>query len=195
MARGKATVKKLDQVTFQQGSLLSLPVADGSFDLVVGDASFFSPSQIAQALAELRRVAALGAPMALKMMTRGSFDEFYSVYWEALYNLELLEYSTQLETMILGQMTVSEAEDLAAAAQWKKMRSVTQKERFDFAEAKLFLESPLIETYFLDAWLSILPDEATRSRVRQEIGKLIDARDTSMDFDVSIKATLILGTR
>lgn len=195
LAREKAKLKKLDQLSFKQGSILSLPVADGSYDFVVGDATFLSRSDIAPALAELRRVAAPGAPMALKLTTRGSFDEFHSIYWEALYNLDLLEYSPQLEAMITAPLTVSDVEDLAVAAHWREMRSVTGREQFVFAESKLFFESPLIQSYFLDRWFAILPDEGTRDRVQQAIGKLMDDAGNSLEFEVSVKATVILGIR
>src|SRR5262249_24851594 len=89
LARSKAEVKKLDRITFQEGSLLDLKFNDEEFDLVIGDASMLPPSQMGKAFAELARVARRNAIVALKLTTRGSFDEFFSIYWESLYNLDL----------------------------------------------------------------------------------------------------------
>jgi ubiquinone/menaquinone biosynthesis C-methylase UbiE len=195
LARGKAVVKKLDRVEFREGAMRSLELPDDEFDLVIGDASMSAPSEIGPALAELKRVAGKGATVVLKLTTRGSFDEFFSIYWESLYNLGLLDYAPQLEALITERLTVSDAEDLATDAGLKDVRTVTSKERFDYKDGKEFFESPLIETFFLNDWLAILPDEETRRKVQQQMMKIIDEEHHKMDFDVSIKATLIIGQK
>jgi ubiquinone/menaquinone biosynthesis C-methylase UbiE len=195
LARGKAEVKKLDRVEFRQGLMRSLEFPDEEFDLVIGDASMDAPSEIGPALAELQRVAKSGATVVLKLTTRGSFDEFFSIYWESLYNLGLLDYTPQLEALITERLTVSDAEDMALDSGLKDVRSVTIKERFDYKDGKEFFESPLIETFFLNDWLAILPDEETREQVRQQLMKIIDEERRQSDFDVSIKATLIIGRK
>jgi ubiquinone/menaquinone biosynthesis C-methylase UbiE len=195
LAHGKAEVKKVERVEFHQGSLQSLGSADGEFDLVIGDASMRPPSEIGPALAELARVAKKGAPIMLKLTSRGSFDEFFSIYWEALHNLEMLEYTPRLESLITERFTVSDAEEVAAAAGLQNVRSVTKKERFDYVDGKTFFDTPLISAFFLDDWFAILPDEETRVRVREELVKIIDEERHNMAFDVSIKATLIIGQK
>jgi ubiquinone/menaquinone biosynthesis C-methylase UbiE len=195
LARGKAGVKKLNRLTFQPGWLGDLDFADGEFDLVIGDASMTPPPQIGEVAAELARVARKGAVVALKLTTRGSFDEFFSIYWEALYHLGLLRYVPQLEGLITERLTVSDAEQAAIDAGLKQVRSVTRKEQFDYTGGKAFFESPLIATFFLADWLAILPDEETRRLVRQQLVKIIDEERHGMDFDVSIKATLIIGRK
>jgi ubiquinone/menaquinone biosynthesis C-methylase UbiE len=195
LARGKAEVRKLERVEFRQGAMRSLELPDDEFDLVIGDASMSAPSEVGPALAELKRVAKKGATVVLKLTTRGSFDEFFSIYWESLYNLGLLDYAQQLETLITERLTVSDAEGLATDAGLKDVRAVTSKERFDYKDGKEFFESPLIGTFFLNDWLAILPDEETRGKVQQQMMKIIDEERHKMDFDVSIKATLIIGQK
>jgi ubiquinone/menaquinone biosynthesis C-methylase UbiE len=195
LARSKAEVKKLDRVEFRQGQMKSLELPDDEFDLVIGDASMSPPSDISPALAELKRVARKGAIVVLKLTTRGSFDEFFSIYWESLYNLGLLDYAPRLEALITERLTVSDAEEIASGAGLKDVRAVTSKERFDYKDGKEFFEAPLIETFFLNDWLAILPDEETRHKVRQQMMKIIDEERHKMDFDVSIKATLIIGQK
>jgi len=195
LARGKVEVKKVENVEFQEGSLLSLKFNDEEFDLVIGDASMLQPSEIGPALVELSRVAKRDAMVVLKLTTRGSFDEFFSIYWEALYNLGLLEYTPQLEGLITERLTVSDAEQISIDAGLKHVRSVTSKERFDFGDGKEFFEAPLIETFFLDGWLALLPDEETRRKLIEQSMKIIDEDRHKMDFDVSIKATLIIGQK
>src|SRR2546428_1176575 len=195
LARGKAVVKKLDRVEFRQGLMRSLEFPDGEFDLVIGDASMEAPSEIGPALAELARVAKKGATVVLKLTTRGSFDEFFSIYWESLYNLGLLDYTPQLEGLITERLTVSDAEELALDAGLEHVRSVTGKERFDYKDGKEFFESPLIEAFFLDDWLAILPDEETRRRGPQGFTESIDKGRHKTDFHASIQTSLVMGQK
>jgi ubiquinone/menaquinone biosynthesis C-methylase UbiE len=195
LARGKALVKKLDRVEFREGSIQSLEFADDEFDLVIGDASMLPTSEIGPALAELARVANRGALVVLKLTTRGSFDEFFSIYWESLYKLGLLDYTPQLEGLITERLTVSDAEQISIDAGLDHVRSVTRKERFDFSDGKAFFEAPMIETFFLNDWLAILPNEETRRQVLEQSVSIIDEDRHMMDFDVSIKATLIIGQK
>jgi ubiquinone/menaquinone biosynthesis C-methylase UbiE len=228
LARAKAIVKKVERVEFREGSLLNLGFPDDEFDLVIGDASMLEPAKIGPALTELSRVAKKGAKVVLKLTTRGSFDEFFSIYWEALYNEGLLNYVPQLEGLITERLTVSDAEQIAKDAGLKQVQSVTRKERFDFADGKEFLQSPLIDTFFLHDWLAILPNDEARQQVQEQLIRIIDegcynsAFDLGetevmevaenedgelivenpgeegrhkMDFDISIKATLIIGKK
>ncbi|MGH9833761.1 MAG: class I SAM-dependent methyltransferase [Blastocatellia bacterium] len=195
LARGKAEAGMVKRVTFQQGSLSALDFADGEFDLVIGDASMLPPAEIGAALAELLRVAKKGATAVLKLTTRGSFDEFFSVYWEALYNLEMLEYVPQLEELITERLMVSDAEELAIELGLENVRSVTRKAQFDYGDGEVFFEAPLIEAFFLDDWFAMLPDQDARQLVRRQLVKIIDEERHAMDFDVSIKATLIIGRK
>jgi hypothetical protein len=146
-------------------------------------------------VAELARVAAPGATVVLKLATRGSFDEFYSVFWEALHDLDLDEYTPQLEDLIAERLTVEQAEELARAAGLRQVKSVTRKHRFDYEDAASFLAAPLIVTEFLAHWLAIFDNERDSSRVQAELAEVIDRARGEMDFDVSIKATLVIGQK
>lgn len=199
LAHSKAEITKVEGVSFEQGELENLSRADEEFDFVIADLSLVPPAELpsrAEAiLAELTRVAKPGATVVLKLATRGSFDEFYSVYWEALHNLGLEEFTPQLIELIGERLTVEQAEDLARAAGLKQVSSVTRKHRFDYKDAAAFLSAPLIETEFLDHWLAILDNERDSTRVRNELTEVIDQAREGLDFDVSIKATLIIGQK
>jgi ubiquinone/menaquinone biosynthesis C-methylase UbiE len=195
LARGKAEIKKLDRVNFQTGDVTALELPGGSFDLVIGDATMLRADQIGTVIVELTRVAKQGAMIILKLATRGSFDEFFSIHWESLYNLDLTQYTPQLESLITERLTVSNAEQLAIDAGLEQVRSVTRKDRFDYPDAKAFFESPLIDTYFVNDWLGMFPEHETRQRVQNEMMEIIDRERHGMDFDVSVKATLIIGQK
>lgn len=195
LARGKADVQHVSRATFQQASPEDLDFTVGEFDLAIGDFSLLPPDRIESALEELIRVTKKGATVAVKLATQGSFGEVFSLYWEALYELNLIEYSPQLEELLTEWLTTGKAEELALDCDLRGVRGVTRSERLDFADGESFLKSPLIETMFLDVWLAFLPDDQTRFDVRQQLAKLIDRERQNADFDVSIKATILIGRK
>ena len=46
------------------------------------------------------RVTKSGATIVLQLATRSSFDEFFSIYWEALHECGLEEFSQDVESLI-----------------------------------------------------------------------------------------------
>lgn len=195
IAQAKALAKKLDDVTFETGDGCHLRFPDNDFDAVIGDASMLETAQIECLIAEMRRVADSGATVVLKLATHGSFDEFFSIYWEALLNLGLVDSCwNRLEEFINKRITLTDAENLAKQVGLRKVVSFMEKETFDFENAQQFIESPLIKDIFLDSWLSIVP-EAERDRVRDEIVSIIERERHEGSFDISIKATLIKGVK
>jgi ubiquinone/menaquinone biosynthesis C-methylase UbiE len=195
LARAKAQVKKITEVTFEQSKGLPLRFADREFDGVIGDASLLHTSEIAPLLKELVRVAEIDAPVVLKLATHGSFDEFFSIYWETLHDLGIDEQVWgRLEALIHERPTISDVEALGERAGLQELQSFSSKEEFAFENGEAFLESPLIKDTFLDEWLAIVPEE-NRDAVRQRLIAIIDRERNDADFEVSIKATLIAGHR
>jgi len=195
LARAKAVTQKLEGIIFQQTSLVDLQFDDSIFDVTIGDASMLPPDDLEAALSELNRVTKSGGTVAVKLATRGSFDEFFSIYWEALHELGLERFTPDLERLITERPTVSIAEEMAAGSGLRRVHSVTRKERFDYKNAAAFLSDPLIENAFLDEWLEILPDEDTRQRVLETLTAIIDRERREADWDISIKATVVLGKK
>jgi len=195
LARAKAVTQKLDRIVFQHTSLLDLQFDDSIFDVAIGDASMLSPTDVEAAVSELARVTRRGGTVAVKLTTRGSFDEFFSIYWEALYEHGLEGLTPQLERLITERPTVSNAEEIAEASGLKRVHSVTRKEEFDYDNGAAFLADPLIENAFLDKWLEMLPDEDTRQSVLESLSLIIDRERHGVNWDISVKATIIVGKR
>jgi ubiquinone/menaquinone biosynthesis C-methylase UbiE len=199
IATGKAEMKKLDNVRFAQGHLESLGVASEDFDFVLADVSLIAPPELPDRLDdilhELKRVARPGATVVLKLATRGSFDEFYSIYWEALYNADLLEYTAQLEDLIHERMTIEQVETATREAGFLQVETLTEKQRFDFATAESFFSAPLIEQAFLGHWLGILASEQEEQEVREALTRIIDRERGDGEFDISAKTTLVIAKR
>jgi ubiquinone/menaquinone biosynthesis C-methylase UbiE len=199
LANSKVEVKKLENIRFALGSLENLGGPGDEFDFVVADLSLISPAELPDRLndilAEIKRVAKVGATVVLKLATRGSFDEFYSIYWEALYEADLLEYTPQIEDLIKERLTVEQLETAARDAGFKHIESLTQKNHFEYESAADFFSAPLIENAFLGHWLGILASESEEQQVREALTGIIDRECSDGDFDVSAKSTLLIAKR
>ncbi|HEX4949233.1 MAG TPA: class I SAM-dependent methyltransferase [Blastocatellia bacterium] len=199
IATGKAEIKKLDNIRFAQGTLENLGVAQADFDFVIADLSLIAPPELPDRLddilQELKRVARPGATIVLKLATRGSFDEFYSIYWEALYEADLLDYTAQLEDLINERLTIEQLENAARDAGFLQVESLTEKQRFDFDSAESFFAAPLIEHAFLGHWLGILASESEEQQVREALTRIIDRERGDGEFDISAKTTLLIAKR
>jgi hypothetical protein len=143
---------------------------------------------------ELVRVARPEAFVALWLPTASSFGEFFSIYWEALINLDLADYASEAEVLLKESPAVSDVEAIAELEGLEKLSSWTSVEEFDYESGEQFLNSPLITEFLLPRWLQSLP-AAKQSPVATEIGRIIDAERHEADFVLSVKATLVMGRK
>jgi ubiquinone/menaquinone biosynthesis C-methylase UbiE len=195
LARAKAQAKKTEDVTFEQAVASDVPFDSHRFDAVIGDASMLPADQIEEMLVEMVRVTQPDGRIILKMATHGSFDEFFSIYWEALHDLGIdNEIWSALEQLINERSTVSDAESMVERSGLRNVQSFVTKEEFRFNSAKDFLESPLIKDAFLAEWVQIVP-EPHRNEVLDHIVSIIERDRRGASFDVSIKATVIAGVK
>jgi len=195
IARAKALVKKATDVKFQQGMASDLPFDSARPDVVIGDASMTHALEIPGVLGELVRVARPEGRVILKMTARGSFDEFFSVYWEALHDSGIEDAVwAALERLINERHTLSESEAMAERSGLRNIESFNSKEEFSFASARDFLEAPIIADYFLNEWIAIVPADR-REAVLERLRAIIERERNNAMFEVSIKAVVITGLK
>jgi ubiquinone/menaquinone biosynthesis C-methylase UbiE len=193
LARAKATATN-EQLTFKTTQVDRLDLDDNRFDLVIGNASLVSRQRVRQMFSELVRVAAPGATIALALPTASSFGEFFSIYWEALYNNGLLDHESDVEQLIMELPTVSEFEQLAEYEGLRDVKTWTRIEEFDFESGEQFLNSPLVAEFLMRDWLALVPDDK-RATLFDEISRLINEERHEAEFALSVKATLIVGQK
>ncbi len=195
IARAKALVKKVKDVKFDQGIASGLPFDSHEFGVVIGDVSMVRAHEIEDVLAEMVRVTQPEGRVILKLTTRGSFDEFFSVYWEALHSTGMAdEVWVSLEGLINERPTVADAEQMAERSGLHKIESFTSREEFSYETAESFLEAPLITDSFLPDWLEIAPVES-RGEVLAHLAEIIDRERSNAPFDVAVKAAVIAGVK
>ena len=196
LARAKAAMLKGSAgAEFRHDQLEALSFADEQFDLVIGDASMVAPERLPEVLAEMVRVAAPGATVALNVTTHSSFGEFFSVYWEALSNSGFAELAEGVGALIDERPTVSDVEALASREALDDVRSWTRIEEFDYASGAEFLSAPLVRDFLLAGWLDSLAGEEARAAVLAEVERIIDEERHDTEFSLSIKATLVVGSK
>ena len=105
LARAKALVAKSEKCSFVEADPRRLVFNDDAFDCVVLDASLESPDSLAAMASEALRVAATTASVAVKLPTRGSFDEFFSVLWEALHDVGIADEVWALSLIHISEPT------------------------------------------------------------------------------------------
>lgn len=193
LAQAKATATN-EQIEFRLAKLDNLGLPDNHFDLVVGNASLVSRARIRKMFAEMVRVAAPGATIALALPTASSFGEFFSIYWEALHNAGLLDREADVEYLITELPTVSDVEQMADEEGLKDVASWTRIEEFDYDSGEQFLSSPLVAEFLMREWLALVP-ETERADLFREITRLINEERHEAEFALSVKATLVVGQK
>jgi len=193
LARAKASATN-DKTEFHRANLEELPFPDDHFDLVIGDASLVSRHRVANIIAEMVRVAAPGAKIALTLPTASSFGEFFSIYWEALHNTGLVGLESGVEHLITELPTIGDAERMAENEGLEDVESWTRIEEFDYESGEQFLSSPLVADFLMNDWLASIP-ELSRIEVAREISRLINEERHEAEFALTVKATLVVGRK
>lgn len=191
----QAKAKAMNEATeFRFAKLDNLDLPDNSFDLVVGNASLISRPRVRKMFAEMVRVAAPGAMIALALPTASSFGEFFSIYWEALHNRGLIDHELDVEHLITELPTITDVERMAEEEGLRDIASWTRIEEFDYDSGEQFLTSPLVSEFLMQQWLALVP-ENERTDLFHEISRLINEERHEAEFGLSVKATLVVGQK
>lgn len=194
LARVKAKAAVKNTMEFRKERLDRLTLEDNQFNLVIGDGSLVHSERVPEMFEEMVRVAAPGGTVALALPTFSSFGEFFSIYWEALHNLGLLDHERDVETLITVLPAVSLLEELAEQAGLENVTSTTRVEEFDYESSKKFLTTPLVADFLMPIWLETLPADSHQN-VIDEIGRLVNEESHGLEFALTIKATLVMGEK
>lgn len=195
LARAKASMKQLNNIHFLEKDPTRLGMEEYAFELVIGDATLMAPESVEPMLAEMVRLTEDDGTVALTVLAQGSFGEMFSLLWEALYLCELTDFVPHVEALIKEYPTIDQLRRMMERQGIHRLRWFTERRELDFASGEEVFQSPLIEDYFLDRWLAFLPTEATRRRVIRKMIQIINREHRSSYFEVSVKATLLVGKK
>jgi len=192
IARAKAVTLSV-AAEFVTGKLDNLAQKHNDFDLVIADLSLVAPERLPRIIAEMVRVGRPGSQVAITLPTSSSFGEFFSIYWEALYNSEFAE-EVDIESLLNALPTVSELEEVVGGEGLGEVASWTEIEGFDYNSGEEFLNAPLISDFLMQGWLASVPLDK-QGRVTHEIANLINAERQEAAFLLTVKATLVMGRK
>ncbi|MBI4468099.1 MAG: methyltransferase domain-containing protein [Acidobacteria bacterium] len=195
LAEAKASVVKLQNLTFRLREADEALNHEAPYTVTIGDAATFNGQGTAELLAELVRRTAHDGQVGLKLITRGSFGEFFSIFWEALYDCDLTGHGGGVEALIEQFPTVSESQAMMRDHGLAHVHAYVEKKDFRFATAEEVFDFPLIEDYFVTGWFEFLPDPETRARVRERMVEIIHRETRTQPFDLSVKTTLLTGRK
>ncbi len=193
LAKAKAKAAN-ESMQFRRDNLEQLSLPDQQFDVVIGDCSLVALSRLPRMVTELMRIGKPGAGIAFVLPTAPSFGEFFSLYWEALHNLGLLNREGAVEELIKQVPTTPKMEELSANAGIEDLETVTVNEEFKYDSGEGFLNAPLVADFLMREWLTAVPEE-WQDRVTNELVRLIDAERHDAEFTLTVKATLIKGRK
>jgi len=186
------TIAKAKEEAVKAGVDFSKTAPKGKFDAVIADASFTRPKDLKEFLAQA--IDQSGKQFVAVLPTAGSFGEIFSILWESLFELDLLDKSAEVERLISEIPTTMRLEDWAQDLGLSKVELVTKNEFFDFESGEKFIEAPLVADFLLPAWLNFL-DKKEQTRVRRKLVQTIDEDRNDLVFRVSVKATLLIGEK
>jgi ubiquinone/menaquinone biosynthesis C-methylase UbiE len=181
-------------VHFQNSFPHQLNFPNAAFGNVVADASFLRTENLFPVWSEIYRVLETGGTAFFALPTAGSFGQFFSVFWEALYELEMLEFGAEVERLITALPTVSDVETVARNAGFENIESSTALEIFEYETGGDFLRSPLISDFLLPLWTKFVP-ASERVKLLGAIEEVIDSSRSEMTFRLSVKMTLITARK
>lgn len=195
LARAKALVAKSEHCTFVEADPLHLGFGDNSFAGVVLDATLEPPESLGALAAEAMRVASPEAPVAIKVQAGGSFDEFYSVLWEALHDVGIAdEVWARLEPIVTSRPGVQDAVGVLRSVGLRHAKHHATKEEWRFESSREFLDSPLAGMLFLEDSLTLVPD-SRRQAVLEALERILDREIDGQYFSVSAKALVVAGRK
>ncbi len=166
------------------------PLAESDF--VIADASMVRPSGLQEFLA--KAVQSSNESVVFFLPTSGSFGEVFSYLWEVLLELNLLGENEDVEHLITDLPTISHVEEIFQNLDIKNIETKTKNEFFEFENGREFVESPLVQFFFLPVWLGFL-SENEKEKVTEKLADKIDEDCGEMSFRFSVKATVMGGER
>jgi hypothetical protein len=189
---GLLTIAKAKEAAVKVGVNFSKALPKEKFDAVIADASFVRPKDFKEFLSQTIDVSS--KQVVCVLATAGSFGEVFSILWEILFDLDLLEKSGEVERLISEIPTTLRLEDLVKDLGLSKIEIVTKNEHFDFESGEKFITAPLVADFLLPAWLDFL-DKKEQTRVKRKLVQTIDDDRNNLTFCFSVKATLLTGEK
>ena len=161
-------------VTVHEGVATRMPFDDDTFDLIVSNLGVNNFDDRVGSMRECRRVAKLGATVALTTNLQGHMQEFYEVFDRVLQEDGDVEARRLLREHLDHRATVTEVRQLLEEAGFSVRRVVENTSCMRFANATALFNHHFIKLGFLDAWRKVVPGRETElfTRIRRALDEI-----------------------
>lgn len=193
IAQAKAEAVSAD-IKFQNSPPAALNFPNAEFTVVVADASFVPVADLLAIWQELYRVTEEEGNVAFVLPTASSFGEFFSIFWQALYEMELEELGAEVEKLILELPKVTDVQEVATNAGFKAVETETRIEIFEYDLGEDFIRSPLISDFLFPIWTKFVPAEQ-QIRLIRKIEDLINETRDELSFRLTVKMTSVTARK
>jgi len=171
-AAEKIAARSTPNVTLHEGTASAMPFANAAFDLIVSNLGVNNFDDRAAAIRECRRVARIGATLALTTNLQGHMKEFYDVFAHVLAGDD--ESLQRLRAHVEHRATVASVGELLENGGFTVTRVVEREGSMRFADGTALLNHHFIKLGFLDGWKKVVPvnERAVFSRLRDALNEL-----------------------
>lgn len=167
---------------------------DNVFSASVCAAGIVTRDDVQRVCTELVRLTRPGGAVGLVVPLRGTFEEFYDLYREALVAADLLAVEPSLDAFVEALFT---PESLAESLRATGMEDVSiEPVRFElhFGSGEDFLLSPLVESLYLPYWLQICRDDASREQIFFHVVRAMDTYFHGIGLTMTAEAAHVVGS-
>jgi arsenite methyltransferase len=156
-AAQKLTVRGTKNVTVHEGVATELPFENESFDLIVSNLGVNNFEDPGGSMRECRRVAKVGATVALTTNLQGHMWELYEVFDRVLQERNDVEARGLLREHVDHRTTVPRVRQLLDDARFSVRRVVETTSCMRFADATSLFNHHFTKLGFVDAWKKVVP--------------------------------------
>jgi len=191
LARRKASAEWLRNVTFLAGDLGTTRLPDRSFDVITCNLGLSSFPDPASALSAMWRLLRPQGHLLLTFPAQAAMREFLDSYYLTLRDLRLGDFMTSFSRQVAARPTIESVRALAERAGFDVRRVATDNFILRYADARSFLQSPVVQTVHLAAWREIVPDLTLRRLVFNEVDRRLTARAQANGGTLSMTVPMI----
>lgn len=157
--QAKIDALQLDNITLINGVADNIDYPNDYFDLItsnLGINNFENPSRV---MKEAYRVLKQGGAFCATTNLTGTFDKFYELFRESLFEFGLQKYSANLEDHINHRGTEESSLKLFEDNGFKIIKTIKSEYQMRYYNGTAFLNHPYIIIGFIDAWRNMFEEE------------------------------------
>lgn len=158
-AKWKAKVSQCSNVQIVEADATQLPFEDGSFDLIVSNLGINNFSDPEAALAECFRVSKPGARLVLTTNPTGHMSEFYTVFYQALLELQKPIYLERFHVHEAHRGTKASLSNQLQTAGFRVGKIREDQFHLRYLDGSAFFTHFLTQIGFLENWRRVVDQE------------------------------------